>query len=141
MCLEIKKKMCALEKLYNLVKTLKMNNDKMEHCCGVSTDFIRKLTDLFFIIIGEKASTNIPLSKMYRLRKFENWQVYMYPCTNSLSTILHILTKDQTFLRNTSTETWDVFVDIPIVLDILNQLLGYLLIPGKCYSLIFHMLK
>ena len=41
----------------------------MEKFCGVSTDFIRKLTDLFFIIIGEKSSTNIPLSKMYRLRK------------------------------------------------------------------------
>ena len=31
-----------------------MNDDKMEKCCGVSTDFIRKLKDLFFIIIGEK---------------------------------------------------------------------------------------
>ena len=46
-----------------------MNDDDMEKCCGVSTDFIRKLTDLFFIIIGEKASTNIPLRKMYHLRK------------------------------------------------------------------------
>ena len=46
-----------------------MNNDDMENCCDVSTDFIRKWTDLFFIIIGEKASTNIPLRKMYRLRK------------------------------------------------------------------------
>ena len=41
----------------------------MEKCCGVSTDFIRKLTDFFFIIIVEKSSTNITLSKMYRLRK------------------------------------------------------------------------
>ena len=46
-----------------------MNDYNKKECCGVSTDFIRKLTDLFFIIIGEKASTNIPLSKMYRLRK------------------------------------------------------------------------
>ena len=61
--------MSALEKLYNLVKTLNMNDVKKENCCGVSTYFIRKLRDLFFIIIGEKASTNIPLSKMYRLRK------------------------------------------------------------------------
>ena len=61
--------MSSLEKLYNLVKALNMNDDNKEKCCGVSTDFIRKLTDLFFIIIGEKASTNIPLSKMYRLRK------------------------------------------------------------------------
>ena len=46
-----------------------MNDDNMEKCCGVSTDFIRKLTGFFFIIMGEKASTNIPLSKMYRLGK------------------------------------------------------------------------
>ena len=61
--------MSALDKLYNLVKTFNMNDDNKEKCFGVSTDFIRKLTDLFFIIIGEKASTNIPLRKMYRLRK------------------------------------------------------------------------
>ena len=46
-----------------------MNDDKTENCCGVSTDFIRKLTDFFFIIIGEKISAKIPLSKMYCLRK------------------------------------------------------------------------
>ena len=46
-----------------------MNDDNEEKCYGVSTDFIRKLTDLFFITIGEKASTNIPLSKMYCLIK------------------------------------------------------------------------
>ena len=66
LCLEIKKKMCALEKLYNLVKTFNINDDKTEKCCGVSTNFIRKLADLFFIIIGEKSLTNISLSKMYR---------------------------------------------------------------------------
>ena len=46
-----------------------MNDDDMEKCCVVSTDSIRKLTDFFFIIIGEKASINIPLRKMYYLRK------------------------------------------------------------------------
>ena len=46
-----------------------MNDDKTEKCCGVSTDFIRKVMDLFFVIIGEKASKNIPLRKMYCLRK------------------------------------------------------------------------
>ena len=46
-----------------------MNDDNKEKCCGVSTYFIRKWMDLFIIIIGEKASTNIPLRKMYRLRK------------------------------------------------------------------------
>ena len=61
--------MGVLEKLYNLVKTINMNDDNEEKCYDVSTDFIRKLTGLFFITIGEKSSTNIPLIKMYRLRK------------------------------------------------------------------------
>ena len=63
LCLDIKNKMSALEKLYNLVIALNMNGDNMGKCCGVSTDFIRKLTDLFFIIVGEKSSTHIPLRK------------------------------------------------------------------------------
>ena len=58
-CLEIKTKMSVIEKLYNLVKTLNINDDNMEKCCGVSTDFIRKLTGFFFIIIGEKSSNRI----------------------------------------------------------------------------------
>ena len=68
-CLEIKNKMSSLEKLHNLVKTFNMNDDNKEKCCGVSTYFIRKLTNLFFVIIGEKASTKISLGKMYRLGK------------------------------------------------------------------------
>ena len=63
MCLEIKKKISVIKKLYNLVKTLNMNDDNEEKCYGVSTDFIIKLRDLFFVTIGEKASTNIPLRK------------------------------------------------------------------------------
>ena len=54
--------MSALDILYNL-------DENKEKCCGVSTDFIRKLTDLFLITIDEKSSTNILLSKMYCLRK------------------------------------------------------------------------
>ena len=53
--------MSVLEKLYNLVKALNMNDENKEKYYGVSTDFIRKLTDFFFITIGEKASTNVPL--------------------------------------------------------------------------------
>ena len=68
LCLNIEKKNFALEELYNIVKTLNMNDDNMENCYGVSTDFIIKLTGLFFIIIGERSSTNIPLSKIHRLR-------------------------------------------------------------------------
>ena len=54
--------MSALDELYNL-------DENKEKCCGVSTDFNRKLMDLCFTIIGEKASTKFPLSKMYILRK------------------------------------------------------------------------
>ena len=61
--------MSALEKCYNLVQTLNTNDDNKQKFCDVSTDFIKKLTDLFFIIIGEKSLTKIPLNKMYRLRK------------------------------------------------------------------------
>ena len=46
-----------------------MNDDNEGNCYGVSTDFRRKLIDLFLITISEKVSTNIHLSKVYRLRK------------------------------------------------------------------------
>ena len=61
--------MSALKKLYKIFKTLTMNDDNEKKCYGVSTDFIRKLTDLFLITIGEKSSTKIPVSKCFRLRK------------------------------------------------------------------------
>ena len=39
--------MSALEKIYDLAKTLNMNDHNEEKCYGISTDFIRKMTDLF----------------------------------------------------------------------------------------------
>ena len=48
---------------------LHFNDDNEGKCYGVSTDFIRKLMDLFFRTIGEKESTNIPFIEMYHLRK------------------------------------------------------------------------
>ena len=36
-----------MEKIYNIVKILNMNDKNMENCYGVSTDFIRKLTDFY----------------------------------------------------------------------------------------------
>ena len=81
LCLEIKNKIKSLYKLYNLVETLNTNNEDLDKCCGVSTDFISKLT-VFFIIIGEKASTNIPWSKMNRLKK----------CNADMSIWTHVLT-------------------------------------------------
>ena len=69
LCLEIKNKMSDLDKLYNITKALNVNYDNEEKCYGVSTCFIRKLTDLFFLTTGEKLSKQIPLSKIYRSRK------------------------------------------------------------------------
>ena len=47
LCLEIKNKRKSLDKLYNLVETLNTNNEDLDKCCGVSTDFISKLTGFF----------------------------------------------------------------------------------------------
>ena len=47
LCLEIENKRKSLVKLYNLVNKLNMNNKFLDKCCGVSTDFISKLTDFF----------------------------------------------------------------------------------------------
>ena len=68
--LDIQKKMNNIEKLSLLVRTLNTNNDDKEgKVCGVLTKFTGILTDFFFIIIGEKASTNLPLNKTYYLRE------------------------------------------------------------------------
>ena len=90
--------MSVIRKLYNLVKTLNINYDNGKKCYGVSTDFIRKLTELVFITVGEKASTNIPLRK-------KHGHFYMDPCTYSWMTILHNPIKNQSFLIHTLTET------------------------------------
>ena len=37
-----------------------MNDENKENGCGVSTDFIRKLMDLFFIVIGKKTQQKFP---------------------------------------------------------------------------------
>ena len=75
LCLDIKNKIKYLDKLYILVETLNTKNEDIDKCCGVSTDFISKLTNFLFTIIGEKASTNIPWSKMNWLKKMQCWHV------------------------------------------------------------------
>ena len=47
LCLDIEKKMSVLKKLCNFFQTLNVNDDNEEKCYGVSSDFIKKLTDLF----------------------------------------------------------------------------------------------
>ena len=64
----------------------------------------------------------------------------MDSCTYSSMTISHILIKSDIF-RHTLTETWDVFMDIKIMLSKINWLLGYLNILGKCYFLSFQKQK
>ena len=48
LCLDIKNKMIVLEKLYNLVKILKINDENEEKCCGVSTHFIKKIDGFLY---------------------------------------------------------------------------------------------
>ena len=77
----------------------------MEKCGGVSTDFIRKLTDFFFIIIGEKSSTNIILRKMYLLRKCATLTCIYGTMYLQLDDYPPYSDKNQTFLRHTVTAT------------------------------------
>ena len=66
----IQKKMDVLDIFHLLVRTPNMNDgDKEAKVCGTLTKFIRKLTNLFFLIIGEKFSKNLPLNKTYSLIK------------------------------------------------------------------------
>ena len=59
--LDIKKKIIVPKKLHLLVITLNMKDYYNEaKVCGILTKLIRKLTDFFFMIFGEKVSTNIP---------------------------------------------------------------------------------
>ena len=60
LCLEVKNKMNVLYKLYSLVIALNMNDENEEKCFVISTNFIGKVTDLFFIIIGEKHQQMFP---------------------------------------------------------------------------------
>ena len=134
--------MSDLDKLYNLVKTLNMNDENREKICGVSTYFIIKLTDFFFIIIGEKSSTNIPVSKMYHLRKNATLTCLYGTMYLELDDYPpYILIKYQSFFRHKLTKTWYVVMDIPIALHILIWSLGYPNIIGKCYFMNFHIVK
>ena len=69
--------MSVINKLYNLVKTLNINDDNEENCCGVSTDFIRKLTDLFFITIGKKINKH-SLEQNVLPKKNCNTEMYIW---------------------------------------------------------------
>ena len=61
LCSDIQNKMSIIKRFNTLVRTLNINEDKnQEKLHGISTKVIRKLTDLFFTIIGEKASSNFP---------------------------------------------------------------------------------
>ena len=45
------------------------------------TDFIKELTDIFLVIIGENYLINLPWAKCIALEKVQHWNVYMDPCT------------------------------------------------------------
>ena len=69
--------MNALDKLYFICQKFNINDDNEEKCYGVSINLIKKLTDLFFIIIGEKASTNTPLRRIHCTKKC-NTDMYLW---------------------------------------------------------------
>ena len=104
MCLDIKNKISALKKIYNLVKILNINDGNEKKCYCVSTDFIRKLTG-FFITIGEKTSTNIPLSQMYHVRKGATLTRLYVPMYLNLDDYPPFSDKNRSFLRHILTET------------------------------------
>ena len=97
--------MSVLEKLYNLVKTLNVNDENEEKCYCVSTNFTRKWTDFFFIIIGEKVSTEIPLSKMYCFKKSATLTHLYEPMYLELDDYPPYFDKNQSFLRHKLTKT------------------------------------
>ena len=75
-CLYIQKEKMFLKNCIYL--TLNMNDgDNEAKVCGILTHFIRKLTNHFFVIIGVKYWTDIPLNKTYYLRKMEK-VIYLY---------------------------------------------------------------
>ena len=68
-----KKKTPVIYRLNSIVRTLNMNEyGNAEKLYGILTNFIRKMTDYFFTIIGEKDSSNNPLKKMYSLEKVQS---------------------------------------------------------------------
>ena len=63
-CLDIQKKMSVIEKLNLLLRTLNTNDSENEEkLYGIWPNLSEKMTGFFVIIIGEKASTNLPLNK------------------------------------------------------------------------------
>ena len=103
---------------------MNINDDNNGKCYGVPTDFIGKLTNLFFIIIGEKSSTSMPLRKMYQFLKSATL-TYLYGLMYlQLDDYPPYYDKNQTFLRHTLTGTWYVLMDIPIMLHIIIWLLS-----------------
>ena len=82
--LDIRNKMYVVETFHLLLRTLNMNEDDNEETFyGILTNSIRTLTDLYFMIIGEKSSTNIPLNNKYSLKIVQKWRIYLDPCTFS----------------------------------------------------------
>ena len=106
--------MSTLDKWYNPVKTLNMNDDNEGERYDVSTDFIRKLTSFFFISISEKAMTNISLSKMYPSRRVATLTCLSGTIFLDFDYYPPYSDENLSFLIYTFIETWDVFIDISI---------------------------
>ena len=75
--------------------------------------------------IGEKASTNIPLKKIYYLRKMEKITCPYGPMYLPLDEYPPYSDKNPTSLRQTLTNNSDVFMDIQIMINRMYWLLGF----------------
>ena len=120
------KEMYVLDNVRLIVRALNMNiYDNENKFYGISTNFIRKLIDLFFIITGENYQQLFPWTICIPVKKVQIWNVYMDPCTYSWMNTPHIMINNQTFLRQTLTKNWYVVMDIQTMFHRMYWLLGF----------------
>ena len=124
LCLYIQKKIFIIKRLNTLVIMLNINeHDNMEKLYGILTDFIRKLENLLFTMIGEKESSNLPFNNIFSLETMKNWNFYMDSCILSWINTHHILIHYLTFSILILTKTCDILIDIQIILEINNEII------------------
>ena len=71
--------MTIIERIHQLLKILNTNEyDNEEKVYVNSTNFIRKLKYFYFTIIGEKASSNITLAKIYYYKLKTDTYIWNY---------------------------------------------------------------
>ena len=126
--------MNAPEKLYLLVRTLNMNDDNEEKCYGISTYFIIKLTDSFFIIIVENDQQMLPWEICITKKSSKLTCLYV-PMYLQLDDYHPYSDKKPDIFETHIKKTRDILLDIKIILHKINWLLGFWNLVGKCFFL------